>query len=307
MRRFAFIGFFVSIWLMGCPRISPVELPIPAHESKLVMNAFLNNEEIIQVFLSRSQSVLQELDTAGNYVAGANLSLWEDDVFIENLQPRDSNYWAYFRSDSFWVKRISYESSIIPEPGKTYRIEAQHPDFEPIRAETTLPTPPQIANPEIEFDMIRDQNGVMYSSFFFHILSDKTSYAGLDGELIYEDTIFNSYLRRYGFRFDSPLNFPKLSTGPRIYWINEVNETAQVFFRVNQWNEGLPRRPEKIKLNYTFSDSMYHAYQVAFERHNQAAFFEPDFLFPIEKSESPSNVEGGYGILGSFIRVRDSL
>lgn len=306
MRFAGFIGLLVSLFLMGCPSTTPVDIPLPKHEPKLVLNGVLNNEEPVRVYVSRSVGILDQMDTTANYVRGASLKILENDEEKGLLIPQDSAYWAVYAQDSFLITQTRYESSLIPQAGKRYRIEASHPNFDPIWAETTLPVPPEVNNERIEFNQIADQMGTFYSSYFFAIKSDAQSFVSLSGQVLMEDSIQYLAERKFSMSFTTSLNDPKFTTKHAIYWINESNDHAHVFFRAAPITSQLAD-VEHLFLTYTFSDSIYFAYRVAFEKHNKAAFFQPDFVFPVERTEIPSNVHGGYGMLGSFIRVRDSL
>jgi len=306
MKYLGFLGLLVSLALMGCPSVTPVVIPLPKHESKLVLNGVLSDEEPIRVYLSRSVGVLERMDTTANYVKGATLKILEDDEVRGILRPQDSSYWVISSQDSFRVTQTRYELNLIPQAGKKYRIEASHPDYDPVWAETVLPNAPRIKNKTVEFNQIADQEGSFYSSYFFSVKSESQSFIALEGEILLRDTALSQMERKYPMTFRTSLNDPKFNAGRSIFWINAGNEDAQVFFRAASIQSQLPEA-ERFFFTYTFSDSFYYAYRVAFEKHNEAAFFQPDFVFPVERTEIPSNVHGGYGILGSYIRVRDSL
>lgn len=306
MKYVSVLVILFSAILMGCPSITPVEVPLPPHESKLVMNGVLNNKSLPQIFLSYSRGVRDTFSRVSNYVEGAKVIMFEEDELIGELQARKRIFWEYLNDDSFLVTQTYYQGDFFPEAGKRYRVEASHPDYDPVWAETVLPIVPEIDNEIVEINQILDQSGTYFSSYSFSILSETPSYMRLRGGLSLKDTVPFLPGKDFAINFDTPLNDPKYETWRTIYWLNDVGETAQVFFSSAPLNNP-PPEVRRFYFNYAFLDSTYYAYRIAFKKHNESAFNQPNFVFPIERTEIPSNVYGGYGMVGSFIEVRDSL
>lgn len=306
MRYLSFVGLFVSLVLMGCPSVSEVDILIPREESKLVLNAVLNNEQPVIVFLSFSRSVLDRWGRETNYVSGATVKIIEDDVPRATLVPRRIVFWEYENLDSFLVDQVLYASNFIPQAGKKYRIEASHPDYDSVWAETVLPNIPTIEYGKINLNQIVDQFGFYQSSYSFSVKSESQTFIRLWGNVVLKDSISSTERKDFPLVFATNLNEPKFKEIRSIYWINEKDEDGQVFFSSSPLINPLPEI-EEFHFNYTFSDSIYYAYRIAFSKHNESAFGIPAFLSPSEFTEIPSNVHGGYGMLGSFIRLRDTL
>lgn len=295
------------LWaLWGCPPI-PINVPLPPHEPKLVLNSVLNNEDRLVVYLSKSRGVTDTIKVNDIYVEGADVRLFEEGIEIGIFTPWDTVIWLYPQGfDSIPIQRINYQLDYVPQAGKTYRIEAKHPDFDPVWGETQLPEAPEILNPQIERDQIVDQFNFYYSSFFFSLKASQPSYIELKGEMFLSDTTLMLDERQERLTFSTSLNDPKVYAGFSIFWINEVDEKAQVFFKTERINTRLAAY-DWLSWEYHFCDSIYYAYRVGFDRHNQSSFSQPDLVFPKEGEEVISNVKGGYGIVGSFFILRDSL
>jgi len=244
-------------------------------------------------------------DSTANYLSGVQAILYEDGEQIACLKERKRDDWIPYFEDSVFIQRISYQADYIPKPGKNYRIEASHPDYDPIWAETQFPTKGAFSTSRLGVNSV-DQFGNIYSSMVVKLETDGLAYVGVEGILEKVDTTNSPAVLQAAMFFETRLNEPKIAVRNRLFWISTNSEENQIFFRSRDLNlrtEDIDR----IYLSYVFYDSAFHSYQVEFGEHQRATLGGNNTLFPKEASELPSNVRGGYGIFGSYLVVKDTL
>lgn len=134
----------IVLFLVSCS--TKIELNIPESEPKIVVNGLITNDTTITVNISKTFATLTgELE----FVDNAQISLWEDDIFIENLQYSENG---------------NYTSQIIVQTGKEYKITVNVPEFETISASTQIPEPVAITDGTIYIDAYFDQNQKVQAS-----------------------------------------------------------------------------------------------------------------------------------------------
>jgi hypothetical protein len=155
-RRYFIICTLLCLW--GCEQFLEVELP--DQEPRLVLNALLENTDTLQVFLSRSRSVLEggQFENDG-FPAVRNAQI--------SLRDEQGNVFAFQAVDRSlpWFEDYFYQ---LPNPGlqagQTYEITAEAPGFSTIKSSQQLPEVVRITSISIA-DLGRTQNSEFSNTF----------------------------------------------------------------------------------------------------------------------------------------------
>jgi hypothetical protein len=110
--------------LTSCEKI--IDISIPDHERKIVVNGLMTNNDTVRVHLSRSRSVL-ESDSL-NYTTGGDVRLYLGSDLIGKFREETNGF--YFLPD------------FIPQVGQSYRLTASDGELKPVEALAVLP--PQV-------------------------------------------------------------------------------------------------------------------------------------------------------------------
>jgi len=111
-----------------------VDLDIPEHDRVLVVNSILTTDSIINASISHSVGAFDA--SSISYVNNATLEVYEDGVLLGEMNEEVSlSYDSMEELDSIYV----YNFNQNPVAGKIYSYEIAHPDYESVRAETTVP------------------------------------------------------------------------------------------------------------------------------------------------------------------------
>lgn len=124
---------FAILFLWGCEQFLEVELP--DQEPRLVLNALLENKDTLQVFLSRSRSVLEggQFNNEGfAAVRNAQITLRDEEGNAFVFQPVDRSL--------PWFEDYFYQ---LPNPGlkagHIYEITAEAPGYTSVKSTQKLP------------------------------------------------------------------------------------------------------------------------------------------------------------------------
>jgi hypothetical protein len=139
-----------NIWLLlliflfvSC--VTAVEVDLPEHESLIVVNSYLVNNDSVKVHISNSAKQTNNLQT---YLLNAEVILKTDQLLDTLVFKRDG-----------W-----YHSSIVAKAGKAYNLEVNAKGFKNVTANEILPLP---VNFKLENYIARvgiNEFGVFYSS-----------------------------------------------------------------------------------------------------------------------------------------------
>ena len=111
-----------------------VDLDIPEHKPVLVVNSILTTDSIINASISHSVGAFDA--SSISYVNNATIEVYEDGVLLGKMDEEASLSYDFMGElDSIYV----YNFNQNPVAGKIYSYEIAHPDYEAVRAETTVP------------------------------------------------------------------------------------------------------------------------------------------------------------------------
>lgn len=120
------IALFIPWAFNSC--IKPVEIDLPKHEERLVINSLFSPQEVIKVNVSAS---VQIDENEAPFLNNANISLFKNGEYIENLSYMPMEY-----------QDGNYFSQHIPEVGSTYEITVEHPDYKSVSSNNRVPSQP---------------------------------------------------------------------------------------------------------------------------------------------------------------------
>ncbi|MEL6843109.1 MAG: DUF4249 domain-containing protein [Bacteroidota bacterium] len=308
--------------LLACE--SSLDVPLPPHEPRLVINAFLNPEEAPEIYLSQSISKA-DLPLGNFLIPNAQLSLWQDgqkrgdfvyrDTIVEQMRPNGT---------PFEETLGKYELvGVQVAPGQTYEVRGEHPDFPDIRAETYIPS-------EVVMEDFRFRPEV---SRRFDERSGQFEFENLIEFRFQDPPEQNSYYLELDVYYDSPV-IPGDTANYRSIGITLATDSIDAGLSTTSFGQLLRdsvRNGEQIEAQYRFltyatesdqrtwtgQEEIYfmelrllnfneatYQYLAKMALQSQLAGQDAFDLFPPESINVPSNVEGGYGILGGMSVTR---
>lgn len=123
MKPYLYFLMGLSLFVLGCQK--DIELDVPGQEPKIVLNGVVMADSVLRVHLSQSRFVL-DVGPLSN-IENAALNLYEDGQQVGS--------WANIGYGVYEV--IGFK----PQAGRTYRVQASAPGFDPVSVETRVPAP----------------------------------------------------------------------------------------------------------------------------------------------------------------------
>lgn len=139
MRNIIIISVAVIFILSSCEK--KLDIDIPDGQKHIVLNGIINPDCLIQVSVSKSQNILDNDDI--QYLTDADVKLYKNDEFIENLIHSDSGL---------------FKSTVFPEIGANYRINVDYDNLTSVYAHNTLKNPVDIFSVDTVIE-VHTQNG----------------------------------------------------------------------------------------------------------------------------------------------------
>lgn len=152
----------IVISLLSCSE-SDFKKEIPIKEgnaiSRLAVVAALDNNSFY-VFLNKSYPISSQKVEIG-LVDKATVKLYEDDVLILNVNKRDPN-----PNSNLHPSLYVYRKNIVPQPGKTYRLEITSEGYPSVQSTVVAPQYPTVNNAKLDTtrNIIRPLNSI-YSNY----------------------------------------------------------------------------------------------------------------------------------------------
>lgn len=312
--------FLLGIILLLTACETDLEIPLPEHESKLVINAYLEAGKPFEVYLSRSYGILENAKIDDILVKNATVEILENSQVIATLQYRDTVIQNDWNPGVTYTLAKYYSPDMMVEAGKTYTVRASHTDYETASGTATIPSAPDVKAMEIEQDVYvyqyTDFNGETYGhgqSMLRVTINDpgnQTNFYDFDLWLEFEDPYGSgeiikdmAYLRNNVYR-DPEGGF---SGDNKPIPDTDINGTAgkvEVLADL-PYNSGLvsERKPLKIVKAYLTAKSLseeYALFKEKFELQQQNNDSDDFGIIPSESIVAYTNVEGGYGIVAGF-------
>ena len=139
--------------LASCEQV--VNIPLPEHEPRLVINAGLEGFQAMDVYLSRSYGTLSDInfdDPEALLVPDAQVEIHSQGQIFP-LAYRDTMIETWI-GDSTKLGKYTSETFSYAY-GQAIEIRATHPDYPDVRTQITVPYPAHILGVELEQNVIR--------------------------------------------------------------------------------------------------------------------------------------------------------
>ncbi len=122
MKKIILLSVVVTLLMAACEQMKKeIDINISDAEKHIVINGIINPDSLITVRISQSQNILD--DSKINYLTSADVKLYENDVFVEYIQHKDTGV---------------FKSTIKPEIGKEYKITVDYGKMKTAIATTLL-------------------------------------------------------------------------------------------------------------------------------------------------------------------------
>jgi hypothetical protein len=285
------------------------ELELADYEPKLVVNSFFNVGEPIKVSISGSLS----RTNTGKFlpVVDAKVDLYEEETWKEELKGGPNN------DGRIWLDSIGtwfyYSQSILPQPGKKYRIEVSAPGFKSVTAESMVPGSSAlqildtiVINRDIKNNTgdyilrvsLKMENMIKQRWYYLNAayLNAITEWDGINPE-----KIVGYRKSHFPVRVNDPLIGLREGRVKEDYLLfnNPLAPDEKYQFYVNLMFRSI--HGPHVSLNLvTLSDEAYNYFEsVSDFKNNEPAYSEPVKLY--------SNVEGGFGIFAAINIASDTI
>ncbi|MFK7920867.1 MAG: DUF4249 domain-containing protein [Bacteroidia bacterium] len=296
-------------------------VPLPEHTKRLVINAFLDQNNSPEIYLSRSYGPLEDSEKTLFELHDGQLELFANGSSVGMLTYQDTTVEIYNNTGQLIDRRIGKYvlQNYQPEPGTLYEIRANHTGFEEARAQTPMVAAAEYTDFELlqNVERMTDIDGYSSSQSLLKLkIQDppgEKNYYRLDVRMKYES------IWEPGFYYWEPLwqiegptdgidNSGAYTTSE--IWLSDEGmdgQTIEAQFLVylpNAYKDQSSLQPLNIDSMYvsllTANDDTYQYARKLKQQKDAADFSIP--LFPPEAIVVYNNVENGYGILGAMSR-----
>lgn len=285
MRGYPIILLMALIALLGGCELT-VDVDMPEHEPKLVVNARMEQQQPIWVEVTESKPVLEDNPGHFKVIDDATVFMVVDETDTTHLDFDHSR--GRYGSENF-----------AAAAGRTYQIFAAHPNYDMASAKTTIPVPVSIENIKVEKQADQDPNGVYYTRVGFDIPDPpgEDNFYGL--RLEERDSTSN---RTICYESDNPVLSGQTDPlddqlRPQYcqlqYFSNNLMTSSPYHIDIYiKENQAVSATLELTLLSYDEA-SYYYNRSVSQQANSQGnPFAEPVIVY--------SNIENGFGILGGF-------
>ncbi len=339
--------FFFIIIAIGFSCTRDLDVPFPEHQPRLTLNTFFVEGGTPFLHVSRSFSALETVTDSSILVKDATVELWKEGVKLSNFGYRDTVHIDTFGQYEVapgifdYFVEVNRRGIYLPdqelsslEALKTYEFRASHPSFGEARAAVTLVPKPEI----LSIQMVKDS---IVTRDFDDGYQDK--WTALKIQLKDPGEVANYYNFTASVKYTDD-GFQEQQVADTLFWytadlvatdiIREADgvvysenkpisdeafdgqeQTIVVYIRLPGccgYAEDLAREGDftyySIGLQAFMLDANYGVFQEKRElqRFNRTEGLE-GALIPTEPVVVPGNVEGGYGLVGSFNSIVRSV
>lgn len=153
--------------ILSCER--NLEIPLPEHQSRLVLNALLFEEKIPILSVSRSFGTLETVSDSALLVPDATVELWSNGLKLTELSFLDTTiidtiYLEGGSSGEFFEDEIRVKAYFPPSsfssltPNQEYEFRASHPAYGNATAKATVMPKPEILGVTIVKDSVEKRD-----------------------------------------------------------------------------------------------------------------------------------------------------
>ena len=285
-----FLYFFIfSMLFASCDIV--VDLDIPEHERVLVVNSILTTDSMINASISHSVGAFDA--SSISYVNNATVEVYEDGVLLGEMNEEVSFSYNYMDElDSTYV----YNFNQNPVAGKIYSYEIAHPDYEAVRAETTVPAAVKLNVNDVTLLSEQDDEKHYRVRFSFNDAPEDNFYRlrfryqneYYDGFNDFESNDA-SMISSAGVQSDGATFYGDEALFDDEMFNGTEKEISIDFFVYN--------KPLEYTLELTSVSESYYTYIRSLRAHYDN---QDQFIFAGEPVQVFTNIENGLGVLGSM-------
>lgn len=303
--------WLLAILILSCDPIIEVELP--PHQPNLVVNGLIHPDDSIRVQVSSSSSIIGPNDFRSRGIRDAQIELRQDGQLLPGFLIQDTiRQWDDLNSSEVSF----YLLPLIPQPGSRYSLTVEDDSLGSVYAETIVPKAPTIKDVSLGIRVGKDANGDQLSAITF-VLEDgpeqnfyevlcvlttketsnsrsRTEITPLGGLL--PDRFVDEYTQGLGLLTDDLFN-GKDHQVTLYFFTGDIGSRAGV---------PISDEIESLILVVRSCDPSYYQYRKNVDAHIDIQENDAPF-FPAEPLPVFSNIEGGFGIWGSYASSRDTL
>ena len=285
-----FLYFFTfSMLFASCDIV--VDLDIPEHERVLVVNSILTTDSMINASISHSVGAFDA--SSISYVNNATLEVYEDGVLLGEMNEEVSlSYDSMEELDSIYVYNFNHN----PVAGKIYSYEIAHPDYESVRAETTVPAAVKLNVNDVTLLSEQDYEKHYRVRFSFNDAPENNFYRL---RLRYHNEYYDrfdyfesndaSIISSAGVQSDGATFYGDEALFDDEMFNGNEREISIDFFVYN--------KPFEYTLELTSVSESYYTYIRSLRAHYDN---QDQFIFAGEPVQVFTNIENGLGVLGSM-------
>lgn len=259
---------FIALFFISCTK--RIEIELPEHQPKAVINCFFKPDEPFSVYTHKSTAITEPVSKP---VKNAHISLYKDAVFIETLQFKDS----------------LYQSEHIVEEEATYKIIADLPDLVSVTSTNYAPTAPTLISTEF-LGLIATSDGIDEYQINIEIEDDVTK------ENYYQVVLLEEY--EYIDVPDFEVDHGSSNFHHEIFSDTSFNGATPII-KVNYWVNKDYIIIKKLTLKLRAVTKEYYTYFSSIYSHIDSQQGDDIFGY-IEPIDMYTNIEGGYGIFAGY-------
>ena len=323
MKKYITLIWVAALFATACERDLNVDLP--PHQAKLVVNAFLDPETPFEIYLTRSYGPTEKIEEEELLISDAVVEVIGPDGSLGIMTYRDSSLiFPDFLGNDLVIPLGKYElPQVYPEPGKKYSIKVSHPTWGEVTAETLTPSQPEFSEPILERDVARviyEDGYAEYQSLIKLDIQDKAgeaNYYRLRLEIEYKlDDGTTSVSRVW---IDGPAEEDDTNGAYKAeeVWLSDKGQDGELIsasflaFLPNSYRDPSeqPEELEIVQMNlevFSANEDMY-LYAEGLRKQAESSEAADVPIFPQEAVVVYSNIEGGYGVWAGLAKVKKSF
>ena len=306
MNRFYPLLFCLLMLLSAC--FKPIEIALPPHESKLVINSVLSPDFEVSAFVGITTASLDQNQMYDSLLKGAQLSLWTEQGTRHAFLPSDTiiqDTLAFYinNGDTIYSIREQYlrgfylQNPLSITPGHTYRLEAIHPDYEMASASVMIPQAVPLQAVSISPNAAVDIEGSTYAGVSLEFEDPiGANYYHIEARVVdISSRGDTSQYKAYLYNLDAIQNASFQES--RVFDDQTFEGTKRgITFYVDSWDLDSSYSDRKLYVRLNATSESFYRYANSYDKF----IFNQDLgigIFPTEPITIYSNIEGGYGTL----------
>jgi len=299
MKKILFLLILCSTFF-SCRKV--IDMDIADSEKHLVVNCLLSTDSVLNMYVGRSLGLLEDDYNSNSLVNNATIQLFEDGVFVEELQ---------FCGTPEYELVNSYKSTITPKIGSTYSIEVSAPGYPTVSANCVIPERVEIGSLSTYFTINEWGEEILQMSIGLNDNAATENYyqIGLSSINTYE---------YYDYELDSLITYSQkedLWAYPVDPWLDNIANTSEnglsfsdatfngtnIVLNLSTYIYSYNTNETKILIDLYSISKEYYNYLKSKSLYEESdpAFSEPVQIF--------SNIENGLGIFAGASISSDSV